>query len=216
MKKSIIAAGAASIALAALPMAGVFAAAEAVTDNLTATVNSTCSLTRTGAGATTGDNKGAWTSGSETYTISLDAGSTGNMGTSTFTIVCNDQENGHYLTVATTGLSAGNDQSEAAQGAAINYSNKAVSNTASSWNISVEAVSGTGTAQMPTFNSGAVDGGILQMTSGSVDLYGSAASKNTTMLNGAKFTATYNIGVKTEQPSGTYKGTAVYTLTHGA
>ena len=45
MKKSIIAAGAASVALAAMPIVGAFAATETVKDSVTATVTAGCAIT---------------------------------------------------------------------------------------------------------------------------------------------------------------------------
>lgn len=86
MKKSIIAAGAASVALAAMPIVGVFA--DDVTsqvDTLDVTITNTCTIA-----SVTHAGTGAWT----TNTLAKDvvAGELNNgIGTSTFNIKCNNQ-----------------------------------------------------------------------------------------------------------------------------
>ena len=224
MKKSIIAASAASVALAAMPVVGTFAAqTKTVTDNILAEIESTCSLTRTGVSGTNGTWHPTVTEdfAAETYSVSMAAGTTANLGTSTFTIVCNDQTDGHYLSVRATGLTAATGDSDPAKAAPIAYGNSAVGTDASTWNITVAKVAGSGTKTMPDWGA-AVDSqtGIVSITQtsnvGTADLYGSSSATNKSMLNGAQFTATYNIGTKVEQPVGTYSGDATYTLTHGA
>ena len=84
MKKSIIAAGAASVALAAMPIVGVFAADGTLTqtDTVVVTVSSACSL------ATSGDSV---TPDASTYTATIaNGGYNTAIAGSTFTITCND------------------------------------------------------------------------------------------------------------------------------
>lgn len=219
MKKSIIAAGAASIALAAMPVVSTFALTKTIEDDITVNLNSTCSLTRTGA-AGTGSNAGAWTPATEdpttsagTYSVTMDAGATSNLGTSTFTITCNDTSTaGHNLTVTVSGLGAGNTESQAAQNAPISYDGtKTVGTDAGSyWNITKAA--GTGT--LPGFTAG-----IVTLPTSGDDLTTQTIYSSTNpgvVINAATFTAEYNVSTTVLQPAGTYTGSAVYTLTHGA
>ena len=223
MKKSIIAASAASLALAAMPIVNTFAAEKTVTDNITLNVNSTCAMTRTGANGTadTGVVAGAWTAGdpettsSGTYEATIDAGGYANLGTSTISVTCNDANNGHYLTVRATGLTS---NTTGATGSPINYSTTTAAAGTSSWNIVIGRPTDT---TIPAWNNNALTADNIASISqtsnvGSVDLYGSSSSTNKTVLNAATFTATYNVGTAITQPAGTYTGSAVYTLTHGA
>ena len=102
MKKTIIA-GAASVALAAMPIVGVFAAdPEPVVDTIRVTVDETCTLTRT--------------TGTGTYTATMSTGALNpSVGSSTFTAICNNAS-GFSVSATPTAL-AGPAGSEA-----INYS----------------------------------------------------------------------------------------------
>lgn len=95
MKKSMIAAGAASLALAAMPVVGVFAAASQV-DTLNLTVTSSCAMTNTaGSGATT--NTYTATAGlNETVTFAAE-----NSDPTILTVVCNS---GYTITPTFTKL----------------------------------------------------------------------------------------------------------------
>lgn len=217
MKKSIIAAGAASVALAAMPVVGVFATPDTsvITDNISVKLDSTCSLTRAGASGT----DGTWTPGSPattaagTYSVaSMDAGSTANLGTSTFTVVCNDTTAGHNLKVQATGLTG------ATAGEYIDYDGtSAVAAGTSSWNITISDVDGFGTGDAGTVKPAE---GLLDVTynnhTGSAYLYGSASATSKNPVSAATFKAAYNVGTTTTQAADTYTGSAVYTLTYGA
>ena len=93
MKKSIIAAGAASLALAAMPMAGVFAAKAsdpaALSDTLTINVDGVCTFERT--------------NGTGSYTQTMTANTTATLGTSTYTTHCNNHS-GYTIAVTTPNL----------------------------------------------------------------------------------------------------------------
>ena len=95
MKKTLIA-GAASLALAAMPVLGVFAAGEPaedpadIVDTLTVNVNGICSFTRTG--------------GTGTYTQTMTANAIKNdFGSSTFTTECNNGK-GYAVTAVFTSI----------------------------------------------------------------------------------------------------------------
>ncbi len=224
MKKSIIAAGAASIALAAMPVVSTFALTKTVEDDITVNLNSTCTMTRTGQAGTgvdpeSPDDNASWSgatgSADGTYAVTMDAGALADLGTSTFNIVCNDTDDGHFLSVTATGLDGANGSAIANE--SIGYSNTAVSAGTAGWNIIVNPVAQTG---MPAWNSGAVsDAGIVAITQtdgvGSADLYGSSASRNKTVLSNAQFTANYKVATAATTKAGVYSGSAVYTLTHG-
>ena len=214
MKKSIIAASAASVALAAMPVMGTFAATKGVTDNLSVTLDSTCSLTRTGASA-----DGTWTPGDPEstsagqYTIAhMDAGTTATFGTSTFTIVCNDTTSGHSLDVRATGLAG---QSGIA-GQYIDYSSNAVAAGTSGWNITISDVQGFGMGEGVAPVAGIV--GVNYSGTdhqGTANLYGGTTTSKNNVAD-ATFKAQYKVGTSTTQAAGMYTGSAVYTLTHGA
>ena len=91
MKKTLIAG--ASLALAAMPVVGVFAAKasdpEAISDTLTINVNGVCTLTRS--------------SGTGTYTETMTASDTKTLGTSTYTTHCNNHT-GYTIAVTTPNL----------------------------------------------------------------------------------------------------------------
>ena len=189
MKKSIIAAGAASVALAAMPILGVFAEGSAsveVVDTVTATVNKGCTITRTGAEADFSDS----------LNISVTAGnaSTGTDHTKAVSIVCSDS--GWNLTATGTGdhatyLYRNNDTKgsiAAGTGAA---------GAASSWAYKVEYHVG-GTANTK-------DWGAITDSAASVI---SDATSNT-----GDFTPYYRVYAQADQPAGSYKGEVTYTIT---
>ena len=223
MKKSIIAAGAASVALAAMPIVSTFAAVSTydVRDNIVLTINNTCSLTR--SGSTTGETvsgssafaeDGTLPTGMEisgTYTADMAAGGNGVIGVSTIGVTCNDVKNGHTLTVATTPLTA----TAASTGLSenfptIDYSNSSVVPTGgaaqtSGWNITVG-----GNTEL-----GITADTILSAAGGSATIYPSSATLKKSVAD-ETFTATYSVGASANQTAGTYEGSATYTLTWGA
>ena len=88
MKKTLLL-GAASVAMAALPMAGIFADTE-FTDNVSITVSASCSLSRSVGG------------GTYSATLAPNAANT-NVGTSTLSAACN-QPKGYKVTLTATAL----------------------------------------------------------------------------------------------------------------
>ena len=218
MKKSIIAAGAASVALAAMPIVGAFAAtAPTIVDNLQVNLQNTCSLARTGAAGATGQTgvttDPAWaadatnpTTAAGTYSVTMSAGTFAELGTSTIAVTCNDSVNGHSLAVAVTGLSATQASTGITGGSTISYSNSPITDaSASGWNITTSNV-----ATELGFSAG-----LIQTTGGTATIYG-ASSRNRTAVSNKTFDATYKVAAQADQPAGTYEGTATYTLTYGA
>ena len=105
MKKSIIAAGAASVALAAMPIMGVFAVGNGgtITDRINASVTTSCSFARQ---ATPHGNVGTWTTTDEPHSLNATAltlGEQNTLGSSKFTITCNDDD-GYQVTIAADNL----------------------------------------------------------------------------------------------------------------
>lgn len=127
MKKSIIAAGAASLALAALPAISTFAATY-VYDTINVTVgNDACTFNRI--------------AGEGTYNTAILPGNFAeNFGSSTFTATCNDTATGgnYNVTASFTQLVDGENT--------IDYSTDAVNGTTSSWRATVGDLSATATA----------------------------------------------------------------------
>ena len=206
MKKSIIAASAASLALAAMPVVGVFATVTpdgGIVDNLTVNLTKTCTVTRTGtvAGMTATDPSWSNATGTDagTYTGSLTAGEVKTLGKSTFTVSCNDQNKGHSMSVAVCGLDSTDNGSQ--DDKTIPYSNSEVTAAVSGWNITTTANANLGTTA-----------GIISTTSGTGSVYGNKKLAVTAQ----SFDATYTVSADVTQPSGTYTGSATYTLTYDA
>ena len=120
MKKTLIA-GAASLALAAMPVVGVFAAdPEPVVDNIKITVNETCTLTRT--------------TGNGNYTAAMSTNALNpSVGSSTFTPVCNNAT-GFSVSATPTALSGA--------GEAINYSATTPTAGSGTWTATKTEVAG--------------------------------------------------------------------------
>lgn len=174
MKKSIIAAGAASVALAAMPIVGAFAAPSTVvtsqTDTLIVNIGSACSIgynsdtsSATPAidvkGVDHADGTGAWGTNTTTSnpgdadhpdTLSatmLNESSSNAVGTTTLGVYCNN-ENGYTISAGEVSSGAGSDLSSTTVSAVIpliaNFGN-GTSGTATGWSFQVAA--GTGTNQ---------------------------------------------------------------------
>ena len=178
MKKALIA-GAASVALAAMPVVGVFAVDSTVTDVLTVTVEKSCTLTRTGVAAS-----GA-TYDAGTYSRTMIAGELQDLGTSTFTVNCNDTAG--YTVTGTFGTltDAGSDT--------ITYKNSAAAANDGKWSALI------------------TDGAAEYVASGATV----KTSASETPQAGDTFTVKYSVGTLNNQPFGVYSNNsaAVYELT---
>ena len=116
MKTAIIA-GAASVVLAAMPVMGVFAEGGATTgsstytDNLSVKIDTACTFARqaysTGGvenNTTHKNDQGTWAT--DTLSATVTNSSLTSLGSSNFKVVCNNTD-GYTITVATTGLTSG-------------------------------------------------------------------------------------------------------------
>ena len=187
MKKSLIAAGAASAVLAAMPVLGVFADADpilTVKDKLTVTVSSSCTMDAVNP---SGAN---WTTGNE-YTASGAAGAllnfTATSQATSFTVKCNDAD-GYTITPTFTDLKIGGLEAPANAAQDIPY---AASSSAGSktWTAFYSKNNGAATAFAAS---------------------GTAVTGSATMSDTYAFS--YSVGLGADQAAGTYVGTATYVL----
>lgn len=200
MKKSIIAASAASLAVAALPIAGVFAAATSsqFTDTLTVGVAGGCTLENSNQSAP-GDysvSDRSFTNNIATGTVGyLNADATGTATTTagTVTVSCNTQDQTKTWTVSldVTDLSNGTAAQDITGGAQ-------TSGATSGWAIKSNA---TGNTVSNPF-------GAAYTTAADTAAFLSATANNTVTFN-----PSYQVYVGPNQAPGTYTGTAVYEVT---
>ena len=187
MNKKILGASAAATVLAAMPLVGVFATeAGSVTDTVTITVDSSCSLGESVTGATP---SAAITNGSNNKEL---AGSK-------FSISCNNNEG---WTLNAKGASEGGTPT-AMQGTdggtsiatGVNLDNAAVSN----W-----AMQATGDTVTSAYKSkfGVIPG------------EDTAIAESTNATSESTVDITYGVSISKDQPAGTYTGKVTYTLVH--
>ena len=203
MKKSLIAAGAASLAVAAMPIVGVFAADGTLTqtDTVVVTVDTACSLATSGASVTP-------TASTYTATIANGAYNT-NIGGSTFTITCNDT-GGWDLNAIGAGEATGDvtkmdastnkDADDIATGTTLDGS-------VSNWAFKV--AKGGDDASKVTLTTGYDQFSAVPSSSQKIATGTSTAGK-------ATVSATYGVGISATQSAGTYTGKVTYTLAHPA
>lgn len=199
MKKSLVATGAASLALAAMPVVGVFAATPlSFTDNITVTVEGACSLetSATGTDGSYADRTLTKTIASGTYeefgnndTGTADATITVSCNTTTgsWTVTADGSDDGGTPT-ATAQLVDGTNHIDAGT---------ATSGATSAWAFKMNA---TGTTTSNPFSS-----------------YTAVPAAETTALQGAAtsavtFRPTYQVYVSPTQAPGNYTGSVVYTI----
>jgi|GEM_PF-1430679 len=199
MKKALIA-GAASLAIAAMPVVGVFAVGNdgTITDTLELEIENTCAMTIADAERTADTAKiadGAWgvadAGENATFTGTVIAGQEYvDFATTNFQIVCNDND-GYKVTVATTGFEAtGVDSATYPWGY---NAGQLATGEDSSWTIK-----STGNAQTLTANSG--DKNVV------------ATRGNALTTAGESFAVSYSAKVASDQPAGVYTATAAYTF----
>lgn len=208
MKKTLIA-GAASLALAAMPVLGVFADTDptgtTVTDNLEVTIQAACSFLRYGeAGAAnqtdvtgpawsgpstaaTADNDRLYTARDHKYSATLLPGVDVELGTSHFIAYCN-VPNGFTVTAATPNLAT-------TGGDTINYSGTAVATGGEGWTITKS------------------DNSLFNNATPGTTAFMSAAT-STEKTNPVTEDAKYNVYTSTTTEAGTYTGQVVYTFTY--
>ena len=194
MKKLAIAG--ASLALAAMPVASVFATTTGgpFTDTLDVTIDNACTFSRGAEPHANGDGtpaNGAW--GTDTSADKLSGnlaagGIDSNFGSSNFNVVCNNK-NGWKVTAAAEALTG---------------------LTTTSENIPL----GTPTADTAAWNytSSSTDSNITGTGTFSTASQIVAQSAVTTPTAGRNFTVTYAVSVDHELSAQTYEGTIVYTF----
>ena len=189
MKKSIIAAGAASVALAAMPVLGVFAEDDrAATDTINVTVSPSCTFK---AG---GDNVVYSATGTNASGTVNPVNNSSNE--HEFTVFCNNN-GGYNVTAVATALNQ--DPAITANFAYVNDTSTSFTGTSGAWNATMSSSDLTIANQLP-------DGG----TSTKIISHAGASG-----ADGETFKATYTAYIGTATPAGTYTGTIAYTLAMG-
>lgn len=200
MKKSLIATGAASIALAAMPMAATFAGTSTVTDTLNVNIPASCTLRNS---LTVGEA----TSTENVYNVTMKNGqfrndigqsdADGGSHDSTIVVNCNVQSGSSAeWSLAAAGKAGATTLSGSA--GSISTAVHGDSDTNSSWAFKT-AANGVDYAQ-----------GYASDTFAPVP----ASATIATGTGNATFTMTYQVYISTTQPTGTYSGGVVYTLTN--
>lgn len=194
MKK--ILAGASAVALAAMPMAGVFAADLTVTDTLQITVNASCSITE-GSSTDGLDNKDTTYAATVANGASADFSGT-HTGTHTFHVTCNDPD-GWSFSATPNNLAGYTDNTKAStNNASINFvtsGSYAATGAAGKWTATITAPEGINVTQPSTAGSSNT---IISAT-------GAQAAN-------VEITSAYQAYVGTETAAGYYEGTIAYTL----
>lgn len=223
MKKSLIAgAGVAAFGLAALPMAGVFAVDPATsnsfTDELTVTLDESCTIENSATGTPAGSD-GAYANRS--FTDSVSAGQTvelngvpaggGSQQGATLTVKCNSPSTDPSLwqvkaTATAQNGTVGKLSNSTATDSSVAYidSGYQTSGTTSSWAVKSNATN-VADASNPFKNYTGVP-----TTANTLFLSGEASSATT---NHATFNPSYHIYAQPGQAAGTYKGSVTYTVT---
>lgn len=203
MKKKLIAAGAASLAVATMPFAGVFAvkSTDQVTDTLTLNLQPTCTMTVSSAAATGSDAAGATvtnpTAKSSTYTATIAADVAYTLGTSTFTVICNDTT-GWGVTVTANDL----------------VGQTSGHTTEKFVNGSIPATSADSTPGAYSYTTAPVDAQSGVITDSGLNKGITAGSETG---DGVQFTSTYRVRANSKtQTAQQYTGTVVYNLSSNA
>lgn len=189
MKKSIIAAGAASVALAAMPIVSTFAVGNngTLTDTIGATIGETCSFVRQSTKHTTGDWTPADNTDSSTPDVlspqTIQIATVSTIGSSNFNVVCNDTD-GYQVTVNAANLTL---PTGVTQSHPWNYVAAAPETpTVSYWN--------------------------LESTGDNVNLANNIVSTKASSEDSKDFTITYKAYAISTQDAGTYSADVVYTF----
>ena len=198
MKKTLFAAGALTLAVAAMPVVGVFAdpvADNSLVDTLRITNQVACNMTSehtAGTAATTP----SWSSatGASTLTASIVTGQAyNNIGSTTLTVICNDTSG--WKVSATYGDLSGDHKAD----------DKITNGTL-----------GTGAHYVatPTAVAGTSTGGSTGNTLGAANAADVFTSTSAATGTGASFDMVYGVQVDTSIEAQTYEGNVTYTLYH--
>lgn len=189
MKKSIIVTGAASLAVAATPVVGVFAATgTTVTDTVQVTINEACSITSTNASNTY----------SKTMTNSqlLSSDDNDGFGSTQMSISCNNA-GGWHLTAVGSGADSKDKTAMNATGSGTDIA----TGTATSGDTSNWAMKVTGGTAIESFLS------YRSVPSSAID-----AAKSTVSTSGSVVNTGYRVWISATQQADTYTGQVTYTL----
>ena len=182
MKKSIIAAGAASVALAAMPIVGVFASSSTtVSDTITATVSNGCTITRAGTGSTV----------DRSVAISVATGASQTGDSDAINISCNVGS----WTVAAAGTGAGTTSLQTSDGTKSIATGHTFSGGTSEWGMMVTATGGTVATNYNDY---------YDVPSSTTVVTGSATS--------GTVTPSYKVYASGTQDTGVYTGEVTYTI----
>ena len=218
MKKSIIAAGASAVALAAMPVATSFATVNQLTQNidtLIVNVSSTCTITRGNTSAANihangTSNIGSWGEGTgdpapeqgavghaDTLAGTITVGTVySNFGSSNFAVKCNNA-GGWTVTAEATALD--NDTNNA-DGYQITLGTPSA--TTSSWNYTSSSNEGSGEGAYVIGDTGTYSAASQVVASGT----------KTTGNTGVSFKVQYAVSAAYDIPEDTYTGSIAYTL----
>lgn len=206
MKKSLIAASAASLAVAAMPVVGVFAAtSNSFTDTLTVTVPAGCTLEDATAGVDPG------TYADRAFSAEIPAGTFKELGNGfnsetgkTMKIACN-VDNGAWTVTATAsnGALAGTVGAALTENASI-APGLATDGDTSAWAIKSNASNGTGASNpYAAYKAYEVDTG---------ETYSTFLTGSADATTAVTFNPSYRVYVSPTQATGTYEGTVTYTV----
>ena len=196
MKKSLIATGAAAVALAAMPALGAFAD---VTDTVILTISSSCSVGQTQGSPVTGTGKTMEeTSAVNSHLYTWDAdGSQGG----TLKVTCNDASGWNVKAVGSSNGSPVTSMATSGTGTPI-VTGTATSGATSNWMFKV---AGAGV----TANEGYANWSAVPATATKVATGGGAISEG-------QINTGYQVWVSATQEAGTYTGKVTYTVAPGA
>lgn len=205
MKKTLIA-GAASVALAAMPVVGVFATGSQE-DTIVVGISESCTIALAAGGHADGTDtvKGTWGAGSDVNKLSgsvANGSASNNFGSSTLTISCN-KSSGFNVAAAATALVASTVTEPGTSNKVTIPLNASFSGSQSGWAYKVE-------------NSGLSAGITNNTASWSATASNASLVSGTAPINNGSFTVTYGVGVDTTQPADTYTGSITYTITPAA
>lgn len=192
MKKMLIATGVASLAVAAMPVVGVFAADDLdVVDTIKVTVDSSCTFRASGDGTLDGTYTAHGSNG-ETVNPSISGGTN----VHTFNVFCNNNKG--YTVTATAQALTNIDNATPAIADTFAYKNDLSGlTTTSGWHAQFAAsTDGVTAAQLPDAGTGTII----------------TRANSTTATAGDAWTATYTAKIGSETKAGNYQGTITYNL----
>ncbi len=201
MKKSIIATGAASLALAAMPVVGAFAVGNSVVDQVQITIDGSCSVANN-AGSTSGTANSfsaTLTNGGEK---NWTAGGTGDSAGGTLKVSCNSGSGWNITAIGSSDTANGSTITSMTPSTAGStpIATGAGSDTTSGWQFQV-----TGTGTITTYNS------YSDVPSTATKVATSNVAASQSVINTG-----YHVKVSLTQQADTYTGKVTYTVAEGA